>query len=37
MGMYDVMHIENDISKAIEVYDKFYASTSAIMNAAVAA
>lgn len=37
MGMYDLMHIENDVSKIIEVYDKFYASTNTVMNAAIAA
>jgi hypothetical protein len=37
MGMYDSMHIDNDISKVIEVYDRYYASTNTIMNAAAAA
>jgi hypothetical protein len=37
MGMYNAMHIENDISKVIGTYDKFYASTNTIMSATTAA
>lgn len=37
MGMFESMHIENDIAKVIEVYNRFYSSTETTMNAAVAA
>ena len=37
MGMYDSMHIDNDVTKIIDVYKKFYASEISIINAAAAA
>lgn len=39
MGMYEQMHIENDVAKIVEVYKKFYVQEilAPVMNAATAA
>jgi len=37
MGMFEHMHVENDISKIIEVYRSYYVSESPTLNAAKAA
>ena len=37
MGMYGAMHIDNDVSKIIDAFKKFYASEFSITNAATAA